>query len=496
MIRFDEYRQLDACGMAELVRRGEVTAQELLECAIARAQQVNPAINAINVAMFANVRRHVQRHPPQGPFAGVPIVLKDLLANFAGVPTSNGSRAWRYCVAGRHSTLVERLCAQGLLVIGKTNTPELGLLATTENRAFGITRNPWDLSRTAGGSSGGTAAAVAAGIVPFGSAGDGGGSIRIPSACCGLFGLKPSRGLVPSGPDYGEVWDGASVEHVITRSVRDSAAMLDVLAGSDAASHVVLPPTENSYLQALEQPLPKLKIGFSTESPMGGTVAVECRDAVRNVADLLQSLGHEVHEAAPDGIDTTRLSRAYADIYLAHVLADVLQIERAHGRRYAARNFEPATLFIANLGRRFSAGAYMRSRQYWVQLRRLMAEFHNRYDLWLTPILAAEPYRLGELRSSRVEEQAMDILNRSGLHRLVPLSQYYHISLQQLQRVPFTQIANLTGQPAMSVPLVWSRNGLPMGVQLVGPIGSDRRLLQLARQLELARPWFHQQPRL
>ena len=496
MIRFDEYRRLDACGLAELVRRGEVTAQELLECAIARAHQVNPAINAINVPMFANARRYVQRHALQGPFAGVPIVLKDLLANFAGVPTSNGSRAWCYCVPAQHSTLVQRLCAQGLVVLGKTNTPEFGLLATTENRAFGITRNPWDLSRTAGGSSGGTAAAVAAGIVPFGSAGDGGGSIRIPSSCCGLFGLKPSRGLVPSGPDYGEVWDGAAVEHVITRSVRDSAAMLDVLAGSDSASHVTLPSTATGFLQALDQPVAKLKIGFSTESPMGGKVAVECRDAVHNVADLLQSLGHEVSEAAPRGIDATKLADAYADIYLANVLADVLQLERTLGRRYTVRNLEPATLFIARLGRRFSAGAYVRSRQYWVLLRRLMADFHQQYDIWLTPVLAAEPPRPGELRSSWMEEQAMDFLNRSGLHRLVPLTQYYHMTREQLQKVPFTQIANLTGQPAMSVPLVWSRNGLPMGVQLVGPVGADKLLLQLARQLELARPWFDQQPRL
>ncbi|HVL02104.1 MAG TPA: amidase [Dongiaceae bacterium] len=496
MIRFDEYRNLDGCGLADLVQRGEVTPQELLECAIARSQQINPAINAIVVPLFSNARRYLKRHQPQGRFAGVPTVLKDLLGDFAGAPTSNGSQAWRYCIAQRHSTLVERLCAQGLVVIGKTNTPELGLLATTENRAFGATRNPWNLNRTAGGSSGGTAAAVAAGIVPFGSAGDGGGSIRIPSACCGLFGLKPSRGLVPAGPEYAEVWDGATVEHMITRSVRDSAALLDVLAGNDSASHVAQFTPPSGFLQALDQPLPKLRIGFTLDSPLGGTVAEECRDAVRNVAELLQSLGHEVEEAPAIEIDSYALVKAYSDIYLAHVGADVRQLEQRFGCRYARASVEPATGFIANLGRRFSAGAYLLSRHYWVQLRQKMAEFHQRYNVWLTPMLAAEPYRLGELRSSVLEEFAMNLLNFSGLHRLVPLSQYYRITALQLQKVPFTQIANLTGQPAMSVPLVWSRNGLPVGVQMVGPVGADQRLLQLARQLEQARPWFNRVPPL
>ncbi len=493
MMDFREYRRHDATALAQRVQQGEVTASELLECAIARAQQINPSINAIVTPMYGNARRYVNSRSLQGPFAGVPIVLKDLLAAFAGVPMSNGSRAFRYNLSSHHSTVVQRLCDSGMVIVGKTNTPELGLLGTTENREFGPTRNPWDPARSAGGSSGGTAAAVAAGIVPIGSAGDGGGSIRIPAACCGLFGLKPGRAVVPTGPDYGEVWDGAVSEHVLTRSVRDSAAVLDLLAGPDAASHVALPKLQQTYLSALDEPLPRLRIAFSSQSPVGGAVDVECRDAVEKVAQMLTDLGHDVEEAAPE-IDATRLVKAYADIYLAHVTADIAQVEKKMGRRFVQQNFEPSNLFIARLGRRFSAADFVQSRLYWVELRRQLAAFHSRYDCWLTPVLAAPPYKLGEMRSSRLEEMAVDLLNHTGLHRLVPLELYYQLTLEQMRKVPFTQIANLTGQPAMSVPLMTSKTGLPIGVQFVGPVASEHRLLQLAHQLEQAHPWFERVP--
>lgn len=496
MIRFDEYRQHDGLGLAALVQRREITATELLECAIARAGEVNPAINAIILPMYTQARRYVMKHTPDGRFAGVPAVLKDLLASFAGVPMSNGSRAWRYCVSAQHSTLVQRLCSSGVVVMGKTNTPELGLLGTTENRAFGATRNPWNLSRTAGGSSGGTAAAVAAGIVPFGSAGDGGGSIRIPASCCGLFGLKPSRGLVPSGPAFAEVWDGAVSEHVITRTVRDSAALLDVLAGPDAAAHTVVTQDKAGYSDALSRDVPKLRIAFSTQSPLGGSVDRQCVHAVRQAAKLLSDLGHEVEEATPANIDPRALIKAYSDIYLAHVRRDVDDVIKLDGFVHAARNFEPATFFIAQLGKRFTAGDAVRSRQYWVDLRHIMARFHERHDVWMTPVMAAPPARLGELRSSRLEEVAMQIAGFSGLHRLLPLDAFYRISGEQMQKVPFTQIANLTGQPAMSVPLAWSDAGLPIGVQFVGRVMEDGLLLQLARQLEQASPWFDRVPAL
>lgn len=496
MMRFEEYRRHDATALAAAVRQGEVTPTELLEIAIARAEQVNPAINAIITPMYAGARHYVRSRTLSGRFAGVPILLKDLLAAFAHVPLSNGSRLYRYQVPGHHSTLVQRLVDQGMVIVGKTNTPELGLLATTENRAFGATRNPWQLDRMAGGSSGGTAAAVAAGIVPLGSAGDGGGSIRIPASCCGLFGLKPTRGLVPAGPEWAQVWDGAVCEHVITRSVRDSAALLDILAGPDPASHTCVLPDPAGYAQALAQPMPRLRIGFCTHSPLGGVVQAECREVVEQVARMLAQAGHQVEEAAPSGIEPERLVHAYADIYLAHVSADVAIAREQYGARLVRRELEPLTQFLAHVGARFSAADHVRSLQYWPLLRQQMAAFHARFDLWMTPVLAAPPARLGEMRSSRFQEIGMQLLNHSGLHRWVPRQLYYEMTRQQMQKVPFTQIANITGQPAMSVPLGWSRDGLPIGVQFMGALHAERTLLQLAHQLETAMPWFDRVPML
>ena len=493
MITFEEYRKLDAMAMADLVRRKELAAPELLQCASERYADINDSINAITTSMLTCARRYLEQHVPKGPLAGVPMVLKDLLAAFAGVPMSNGSRAYQGMMVTENSTLVQRLADAGAVFVGKSNTPELGLLATTENSAFGPTRNPWNPARTAGGSSGGTAAAVAAGIVPVGSAGDGGGSIRIPASCCGLFGLKPSRGLVPSGPDYGEVWDGAVSEHVITRSVRDSALILDVLAGADNASHCA-GTVGRGFLKQLEKPLPKLKIAFSKTSPLGGVVATECQAAVEESARLLAGMGHEVVEAAPDIPTPERIIKAYLDIYLAHVSDDVQKIEDRFGMRYSANYFEPGTLLISRFGRRFRAGDFVASRRYWVELRQAMARFHAQYDVWMTPVLADKPYEIGVLHTSPQEDWAMRLMCWSGAHRLLPLRLFYQFSAPQLHKVPFTQIANLTGQPAMSVPLAWSSDNLPIGIQFVGGVNSDALLLRLARQLEEVQPWFDRLP--
>lgn len=489
MIRFEEYRQLDAVAMAELVRQHEVTPLELLECAHARYREVNQDINAIINPMFYNARRYLTKNQPSGALAGVPLVLKDLLAHFPGVPTSGGSLSSRYVMQTKPSTLVERLCNAGAVVIGKTNTPEFGLLATTENTAFGPTRNPWNTKRSAGGSSGGTAAAVAAGIVPIGSAGDGGGSIRIPAACCGLFGLKPTRGLVPSGPEFGEVWDGATCEHVISRSVRDSALVLDLIAGNDAFSHTPAPAFASAfYAQHHESPGP-LRIAYSCESPLGGDVSASCRAAVEHTVKLLQGLGHHVEEAAPT-LAGEDIIKCYSDIYIAHVTAEVDHLVKMYGRRYAFSGVEPLSYFISRLGQRFSAGAYTLSRQRWVHMQGIMAGFHQHYDAWLTPALSASPYPLGAQYTSVLERNLALLANITGLHRLLPVGLLYKFSSEQLRKVPFTQIANLTGQPAMSVPLFWDQDNLPVGVQIVGPVGRDLMLLQLAHQLEETQPWF------
>lgn len=494
-MRFDEYRQLDAVEIADHVRRGDVSPVELLECAHARYKAVNNQINAIINPMFFNASRYLHQHKPEGALAGVPMVLKDLQAHFAGVPTSGGSLSSRYVMQTQSSTLVKRLCDEGAIIVGKTNTPEFGLLATTENSAFGVTRNPWHLDRSTGGSSGGTAAAVSAGIVPIGSAGDGGGSIRIPAACCGLFGLKPTRGLVPCGPELGESWDGATCEHVLTRSVRDSALVLDIVAGADAYSHTPAQAFTPHFHHHFRASPGRLKIAFSCKSPLGGSVSASCQAAVEHAATLLRNIGHDVEEAAPV-LAADDIVKSYSDIYIAHVTAEVDHLCQLYGSRYARSGVEPLSYFISRMGQRFSAGAYTLSRQRWVHLQGVMATFHQQYDLWLTPVMAAPPYPLGEQYSSRMEQRLAKLAALSGLHRLIPIDVLYQISAKQLQKVPFTQIANLTGQPAMSVPLYWDQDNLPVGVQMVGKAGNDLQLLQVAYQLEEAQPWFHRVPPL
>lgn len=493
MMNFNEYRSLDATAMAEGVSRGDFSSAELVEQAYQRYLSVNPVLNAVVMSMFSNAWRYTAKRQPKGKLGGVPMVLKDLLGHFPGVPTSGGSRSVRYSLQTTPSTLVQRLCSEGAVMVGKTNTPEFGLLATTENDVYGNTLNPWNTRRTAGGSSGGTAAAVAAGIVPVGTAGDGGGSIRIPASCCCLFGFKPGRGIVPSGPENAEVWDGAVSEHVISRSVRDSALILDIIAGSDPVSHVVTTTSGAGYLAHIQRPPKKLRVGFSLESPLGGNVATCCKDAVRHTAALLAGLGHQVEEATP-AIDGSDIIRGYTDIYFAHVSAEVARLEIQHGSRYARMTVEPLSYLISRVGRRFSAGDFVNSRLRWVRLQNAMAEFHERYDIWLTPVLADEPYGIGELRSSRLEQALAHWAGVTGLHRLLPIDFFYETSAAQLRKVPFTQLANLTGQPAMSVPLYWSADGLPVGVQLVGANGQDAQLMQLARQLEDTQPWFERVP--
>lgn len=495
MISFDEYRKLDASAMVELVNKGEVSPDELLLCAHQRYQAINPTINAIITSMFSNASRYLKKHKPTGSLAGVPLVLKDLLGHFPHVPTSAGSRALQFVIQTRPSTIVDRLGKAGGVFIGKSNTPEFGLLATSENDVIGATRNPWNIERTAGGSSGGTAAAVAAGIVPLGTAGDGGGSIRIPASCCGLFGLKPTRGLVPSGPEFGEVWDGAVSEHVITRSVRDSARVLDLLAGIDCVSHTPLAKTKSGYLKNHEKEPGKLKIAYSSTSPLGGSVSASCRLAVEKAAELLTSLGHHVEEAAP-ALNGDDIVKAYTDIYIAHVTAEIDQLKQNFGFRYTVSSVEPLSYLISRLGQRFSAGDFVASRLIWTRLQEIMHQFNQKYDYWVTPVLADSPYPLGELRASRMERNLANFVNLSGLHHVLPVSILYGFSAEQLSKVPFTQLANLTGQPAMSVPLHWDDNNLPVGIQFIGKPGSELNMLQLAAQLESAQPWFDRVPRI
>jgi len=310
METFSDYDRYDGLGLAELIRKGEVSAREVCEAAILRIETLNPALNAVIQPMFDLGRRAVETGLPDGPFRGVPYLLKDLVAAYAGVPLTAGSRARRDFIPDRDSELVRRFKQAGLVILGKTNCPEFGLLAVTEPELHGPTRNPWDTGRTPGGSSGGSASAVAAGMTPLASGGDGGGSLRIPASHCGLFGLKPTRGRNPTGPLYGTLWQGAVVEHAITRSVRDSAALLDATCGADAGAPYVIPPPKRPYLEEVSREPGKLKIAFNTRSPIGTEVHPECVRAVEEAARLLEDLGHAVEAAQPD-LNGEALAKSY-----------------------------------------------------------------------------------------------------------------------------------------------------------------------------------------
>jgi amidase len=409
---------------------------------------------------------------------------------------TKGSKSCRNYVPTMDSEMARRYKAAGLIVLGKTNTPEFGLMGVTEPELHGPTRNPWNLDHTPGGSSGGSAAAVAAGLVPLASGGDGGGSIRIPASCCALFGLKVTRGRNPLGPDAGEIWQGAVVEGVLTRSVRDSAAMLDATNGADPGTPYILPKPSRPYLKDAQQDPPRLKIGFTIQSPFKANIDPECVKAVQNAAKLLESLGHVVEEAQPN-IDGEALGKSYIMMYFGEVAADIEELKSVVGRPLNHHDTEEATWALNLLGKTFSAGDFVLAMRQWNTFSRQMAKFHENYDLYLTPTIATTPPRIGELKQSPAEEVFLKIINSLNLGRLLKATGVTDtMATKGLSKMPFTQLANLTGQPAMSVPLHWSKEGLPCGVQFIGRFGEESLLFQLAGQLERAAPWFDRRPTL
>ncbi len=498
-----EYLALDATALAEGVRAGAVTPARLLALAREQLARVQPTLNAVLRELpslaEAQIDRLEQRElAADAPLAGVPLLLKDSVADVAGEPTSYGSRAFATLRAPVHAHVTRRWLDAGAVVFGKTNLPELGLKGVSDSRAFGRVANPWDPSRTAGGSSGGSAAAVAAGVVPMASGNDGGGSLRIPAACCGLFALKPSRGRISNGPGFGEVWFGACSEGVISRSVRDSALALDLLAGAEAGDpFVAAAPPAAPYRCLVGQAPPALRIGFMVASPIGTPVHPEAVAAVHETVALLRELGHGVEEAAP-AIDGAALTRSFRLLYHGQVLATV-RWAVAQGAQQA--DFEPLTRFTAELGRAIDAGELSTELIAWNGYARALGAFHQRYDALLTPTLAAPPLPHGAGDPSPLQTTAMEWLIRTGLARLLGRLGWLDATIEAIARenmtpVPFTQLANLTGTPAMSVPLHWTAEGLPLGVQFVGRMGDEATLLQLAAQLERARPWFDRLPAL
>jgi amidase len=476
----------DATGLAALIADGSLSAAEVLDATLARIDATEPRINAIAVDLRERGREQ-SAGPIAGPFAGVPFLLKDIFQEYAGARMTMGALPLKDHVATTTSAYVERCRRAGLVIIGATTTPELGLKATTETMLHGATRNPWNLDHTPGGSSGGAAAAVAAGYVPMAGASDGGGSIRIPAAYCGLFGLKPSRGRVSEGPALGEGWEGAVCTHVLTQSVRDSAAMLDVLAGAEPGDPFVITQPERPFAAELDHDPGRLRIGFSMRSPVGGRVDPEMIKAVHKTAVLLESLGHHVEEAEPS-IDGGLLARCYMGLYFGHVAAMTARIRRE--TLCAASSFHPDTRALALLGRAMSAGALVELRAHWNGFARALGEFHAHHDLFLTPTTALGPARIGALDTPRPVQLLSTVIDRLGAGRVLLKSGIVdELSFKNLERTPFTQLANLTFVPAMSVPLHQGQDGLPVGVQFVARFGAEATLLRLAAQLERAAPW-------
>jgi amidase len=470
----DEFAWLDATAQAELVRRKQVKPIELVEAAIARIERLNPQLNAVILPLYDDARRAASAgNLPDGPFRGVPYLIKDLLASYAGARMTGASAFTRDYVAPKDSELVRRLKRAGLIIVGKTNTPELGILPTAEPKLFGATRNPWNLERTTGGSSGGSAAAVAAGLVPAAHANDGGGSIRIPASCCGLFGLKPTRGRVPLGPDLGDIMNGLVAEHAVTRSVRHSAALLDAVAGPEPGDPHEAPPPARPFAQEIGTSPGKLHIGFTAKAPTGVPVHADCVRAVEEAAKLCVELGHHVEEAAPE-INGEMYLDVFIKVWAAGVAWSVAIAEYETRRTARSEDFEPLTWALVEMGRKLPAPQYLVAWTALQGLARRIAQFFVHHDIWLTPTLALPPVPLGHFDSPPSDPLA-------GLRRATEF-------------VPFTPFANITGQPAMSVPLFWNAEGLPIGSHFVARFGDEATLFRLAAQLEQARPWAERRP--
>ncbi len=494
MSAFPEFRDHDGLGLAELVRAGDVSPTELVDEAIARIEAGNPRINAVVRKMYEAARETARSGVPDGPFAGVPFLMKDLLCTVEGVPTSCGTRILKDIPRPHDSEMVRRYRAAGLVILGKTNTPEFGLLPYTEPEAFGPTNNPWDLRRTTGGSSGGSAAAVAAGMVPLAAGGDGGGSIRIPASCCGLFGLKPTRGRTPTGPDVGENWRGYVQEHVLTRSVRDSAAMLDAVAGPEVGAPYWAPPRERPYLQEVTAEPGRLRIAFSSRPLLGHEVGVECEQGMQATVKLLEGLGHELVEASP-AVDREAFSVAYLMVIAAETRDSIVQAAKLAGRTLNLADFEIGTRALAMLGQAFSAGEYAGALSYLQASSRGIARFCEEYDVLLTPTLARPPVPTGSLQPTAAERRRVEILSRLHAGRLMKaLGVIKPLADKTFAFMPYTPVFNVTGQPAMSVPLHVTTGGLPVGMHFVGRYGDEATLFRLAGQLERAQPWFERTP--
>ena len=487
-----DWADVDATTLAERVRRKDVQPLELVEAAIAAIEAVNPKVNGVIHKMYHQARAAAVAPLADGPFRGVPFVVKDIDGFLAGEPYTQSCRMSAKFVPDHDSEVIARMKRTGVIIVGKTNTPELGLVAVTESELNGIARNPWNPEHTTGGSSGGTAAMVATRALPMGHGGDGGGSIRIPSSACGLFGLKPTRARNPLGPDTGEAWGGYVQQGVLTRSVRDCAAMLDATHGPDVGAPYCVPPPARRYLEEVKTAPRKLRIAFSLASQLGTNMHPDCVAAVKDAAELCRKLGHEVVEDSP-AIDKGALVAAYFAQICVGAAAAIEETGRWVGRAPTGAEFEPTTWFLGQIGRKLEATALQRSRDVCHATGRVVGHFFENYDLLLNATLAFPPARVGELGLKRIEKIGLAVL-RVAAPKIVLDKALAELGTKVLERTPNTQVANQIGAPAMNVPLFWSEAGLPIGVHFMAPFGDEATLFQLAAQLEGERPWAGKKP--
>ena len=476
---FKEYDQYDALGLAELVRRRQVKPEELLEEALSRTARLNPKINAIVHLVPDRARALIAEGLPKGPFTGVPFLLKDLGCEAIGYPSDMGSRFFANYQWSFDSDIYLRLKQAGLVAFARTTSPELGVSPITEAAVYGgPTRNPWNLNHTSGGSSGGSGAAVAAGIVPLAHGSDGGGSVRIPASCSGLFGLKPTRARTPDGPAAGEGWGGMAIDGFLSRSVRDAAAALDATQGADLGAPYWAPPVERPYMEEIKTPPRRLRIALCRSSYSGEPIHPDCVEAVDRAATLCAELGHEIVEARPS-FDFEKVVRAWTNVVICGTALSVRQRAQALGRNPGKDDLEPAILNTCEIACSISGADYLAAINLVHATGRLFARFMESYDVLLNATLAEPPAEIGRFAMSNPD--FMD-------YRLGPNG--------TIRYSPFTSLCNITGQPAASIPLHWSKAGLPIGVHVATRFGDEPTLLKLAAQLETARPWFDKRPAL
>ncbi|MEM9174797.1 MAG: amidase [Myxococcota bacterium] len=471
----DDYEDFDALGLAERVAQGDFTPDDLLDAALARVDARDAALNAVVVRAEEAARRAIDEGLPDGPFRGVPYLLKDLSLALPGLPLTHGSAIFEGNVSNVESELVARYRAAGLVIFGRTHSPEFGLTTSTESRLFGQTKNPWKTTHTSGGSSGGASSAVAAGYLPLANASDGGGSIRIPASCCGLFGMKPARGRTPMGPQSGEGWAGMSTIHAVSRSVRDSAALLDATAGGMPGAPYAAQPPVRPWLAEVGEAPGKLRIAIQRAAFNGVAPHADCEAALDDAVALCRALGHEVEEAPFGGVPAN-LALAGVTVIAANTRATLEERAAELGRPLDEDDVEPATWAMVELAGSRSATDYAAAVRTLHATGRALSEHMARFDVVLSPTMAIPPAPLGVLSLSNPDREAQ--------------------TRTLLQTTGYTQLANVTGNPAMSMPLFWSDEGLPIGVQFMGRTDDEATLFRLAGQIERERPFFDRRPTL